>query len=81
MNIMEYKVVPFIASIDRTKNAQKQVAEQLEVIIKHYTDQNWDYVRVESISSFVKPDGGCFGIGGNPGFTTSRQMVVFRKLS
>lgn len=76
---MEYKVIPFLASTDRKKNTQNQVADQLESIIKHHSDQGWKYIRVESITTFVQPDSGCFGFGGKPGYTTSKQMVVFSK--
>lgn len=76
---MEYKVIPFVASIDSKKGNSTHVAEQLEEIIKHYSNQGWKYVRLESVSTFVQPDTGCFGFGAKPGFTTSRQMVVFSK--
>lgn len=76
---MEYKVIPFIASIDYNKGTSNHVAEQLEGIIKHYTDQGWDYVRLESVSTYVQPDAGCFGFGGKPGYSTSNQMIVFSK--
>jgi hypothetical protein len=76
---MEYKVIPFVASIDRTRNAQKQVSDQLEEIIQNQATLGWNYVRLESVTSFVKPDTGCFGFGGSPGFTTHRQMIVFNK--
>lgn len=77
---MEYEVVPFVASIDRNKNPSNQVAEQLEDLIKIYTSRGWKYIRLESVTSQVKPDGGCFGFGQSPGYTTTRQMVVFEKL-
>ncbi len=76
---MEYKVIPFVASIDRNKNPSKQVAEQLEGLIEHYSNQGWKYIRLESVTSQVKPDGGCFGFGQSPGYTTTRQIVVFEK--
>ncbi len=76
---MEYKVIPFVASIDSKKGNSNHVADQLEEIIKHHSNQGWKYVRLESVSTFVQPDNGCFGFGGKPGYTTSRQMVVFNK--
>ena len=76
---MEYKVIPFIASIDRKKNPSIQVAEQLEDMIKTFTNKGWEYIRLESVTSQVKADGGCFGFGQTPGYITTRQMVVFRK--
>jgi hypothetical protein len=76
---MEYKVVPFVASIDANKGTSKHVAEQLESLITNFTNQGWKYVRLESVTTYVQPESGCFGIGGKPGFTTARQMIVFGK--
>ncbi len=76
---MEYKVIPFVASIDHKNGSSKQVAEQLQQLITTQTSQGWTYVRLESVSTNVSPDNGCFGIGGKPGYTTTRQMAVFSK--
>ena len=77
---MEYKVIPFVASIDSKKGTSSHVAQQLEDLIKIYNNQAWKYVRLESVTTFVQPDNGCFGIiGTKPGYTTTRQMVVFSK--
>lgn len=75
---MEYKVIPFVASIDSKKGNSTHVANQLEEIIKNYSNQGWNYVRLESVSTFVEPESGCFG-NGKPGYTTSSQMIVFSK--
>jgi hypothetical protein len=75
---MEYKVIPFVASIDSKKGNSTHVANQLEEIIKNYSNQGWNYIRLESVSTFVEPETGCFG-GGKPGYTTSSQMIVFSK--
>jgi hypothetical protein len=76
---MEYKVVPFVASIDSKKGTSEHVAEQLESMIKYYAEKDWKYVRLESVITFVNQETGCFGIGAKPAYTTSRQMVVFEK--
>lgn len=76
---MEYKVIPFIASIDATKGNSNHVAQQLETLIKNYTNQGWNYVRLESVSTFVQPETGCFSFGAKPGYTTAHQMIVFEK--
>ena len=76
---MEYKVIPFVASIDRNKNPSIQVAEQLEDLIKIYTLKGWKYIRLESVTSLVKAESGCFGLSQNPAYTTTRQIVVFSK--
>ena len=76
---MEYKVVPFAASIDLKKNSSAQIAEQLESAIKHYTAKDWQYVRVENITTFVHAEVGCFGFGARPAQTLFTHLVVFQK--
>lgn len=76
---MEYKVIPFIPSINRNKENSKQVAQQLEEIIENYKNQGWKYVRLESVQTYILPDPGCFGLGAKSGFTAYRQMIVFNK--
>ena len=76
---MEYKVVPFIATLDQKKETSSTVALQLENLIKQHNDKGWTYIRLESVSTYVQPDPGCFGIGAKPGHMTTYQMVVFSK--
>lgn len=76
---MEYKVVPFVATLDQKKETTAVVANQLEKLIERYTNDGWDYIRLESVSTYVQPDPGCFGIGAKPGHMSSYQMVVFSK--
>jgi hypothetical protein len=76
---MEYKVIPFVASIDSKQGTSHHVAQQLEELIMDYNSKGWKYIRLESVSTFIQPDSGCFGLGGKPGYTTTRQMVVFEK--
>ncbi|WP_421810708.1 hypothetical protein [Flagellimonas sp.] len=75
---MEYKVIPFVASLDPKKGTSNNVAEQLEEIINKAEEQGWKYVRLESVTTYVQPDSGCFGIGGQQGYTTTKQMIVFQ---
>jgi hypothetical protein len=76
---MEYKVVPFVATINPVSGTSAHVAEQLENMIMHYTNQGWKYIRLEGVSTFVHAETGCFGIGAKPGYNTAHQMVVFQK--
>lgn len=78
---MKYKVVPFVGSLGQNQKASSQnVAEQLEEIITKHSATGWLYVRLESVTTWVAPDNGCFGIiGVKPGYTTSRQVIVFKK--
>ena len=78
---MEYKVVPFTATLNQQKETTKAVADQLENLIKNFTNQGWEYVRLESVSTYVQPETGCFGIGAKPGYMASYQMVVFSRLN
>lgn len=68
-----------MALLDSKIGNSNHVAEQLESTIKTYTAQGWHYMGLESVTTFVQPDAGCFGLGAKPGYTTSNQMVVFKK--
>jgi len=72
-------VVPFVALINYKVGTSDQVASQLQNLINDHANNGWKYVRLEGVTTFVGPDNGCFGFGGKPGFTTTRQMVVFGK--
>ena len=76
---MEYKVIPFSATLDQKKDTTAVIAEQLAKVIERYSNQGWTYVRLENVSTYVQPDSGCFGIGAKPGYMASYQMVVFSK--
>lgn len=78
---MEYKVIPFVPSIDARKGNPKDVAAQLENLIEVMQEKGWAYIRLESVSTFVEPESGCFGMSGKPGYTTSTQLAVFSKES
>lgn len=74
---MEYKVIAFVPSINRNKGTLDDVAEQLENLIKEYNHQGWQYVRLETVTTFVPADPGCFGLGSKPAYTLIREMAVF----
>jgi hypothetical protein len=76
---MKYKVIPFTGVLEQNKTASKHVAEQLEGIIQQQTTEGWEYVRLESVNSWVAGDKGCFGIGATPGHATNKQVLVFQK--
>ncbi|SEI82358.1 hypothetical protein SAMN04488018_10598 [Myroides marinus] len=76
---MKYKVVPFVASIDSKNGTSDHVAQQLEILINKYASEGWSYIRLESVTTYVGADDGCFGFGAKPGYTTTRQMAVFSK--
>ena len=74
----EYSVVPFVAVIGRTQGAAV-ASTQLETLIQYYARRGWEYVRLESVETFVQGDNGCFGIGATPPHTTVYSMAVFRR--
>lgn len=76
---MEYKVVPFIATLNQQKETSSAIANQLEKLIAQHTADGWAYVRLESVSTYVQPHDGCFGVGAKPGHMASYQMAVFSK--
>ena len=78
---MKYKVAPFVPSVNQKKPTSEAAAEQLQMLINKMAEEGWSYIRVESISTWVAPTGGCFGIGGSPGYATSKQMIVFQQSS
>ena len=75
---MEYKVIPFKASIGNAEGADA-AASQLQTLIAAQASGGWDYVRLEQVDTFVAGSSGCFGIGATPGVNTSIAMAVFRK--
>jgi|TARA_B100001964_G_scaffold229285_1_gene281403 hypothetical protein len=82
---MEYKVVPFIANIEKGQGAE-DAAEQLQELINNNSGKDWAYVRMETIDIIVHdpgtPASGCFGsTPAVPASTVSMKydMVVFQK--
>jgi len=41
---------------------------------KEMAQEGWVHIRLESVTTFVSPDNGCFGFGGKPGYNTTRQI-------
>lgn len=76
---MEYKVIPFVATANPNNMSSKNIAEQLDQLIKTQATGGWEYVRLESVSTYVQPVQGCFGNPVKPGYMTSFQMVVLSK--
>ncbi|MDR6159514.1 hypothetical protein QF023_003030 [Chryseobacterium sp. SLBN-27] len=76
---MEHKVIPFVATANQQNMSAKNIAEQLDNLIKVQSEQGWRYVRLESVSTYIQPVDGCFGLGQKPGYMTSYQMAVFIK--
>lgn len=75
---MEYKVVGIVPS-QTEKESINDLAQRFEDIIKKHTTDGWEYVRTESLKTWVKGNSGCFGFGATPSFYMERQMIVFKK--
>ena len=75
---MEYKVVPFVASI-ANKGTADHAATQLELMVQQHAANGWQYVRLEHVTTSIAGNDGCFGLGATPARTTSVSMVVFQK--
>jgi hypothetical protein len=76
---MDFKIVPFTAQVSRDSNAAS-VADQIQSVVDVYNSQGWEYLRMESVQTWVAGSSGCFGIGAQPGFNTIFNVLVFRKL-
>lgn len=77
---MEYKVVPFVATANQQNMSSSIIAQQLENLILAQSADGWKYLRLESVSTYIQPVEGCFGIGQQkPGYMTSYQVAVFTK--
>lgn len=78
---MKYKVIPFTATANHQNMSAEIIAKQLENLIIVQIAEGWEYVRLESISTYIQPIEGCFGIGQQkPGYMTSYQVAVFKKV-
>lgn len=73
-----YRVVPFVASIALNEGAN-QAAAQLEALITTWTDNGWEYVRLESIETYVAGNSGCLGFGATPPRLASYSIAVFKQ--
>lgn len=75
---MAYKVVPFVANL-ASKEGAKTTATQLEELINQMAKEGWEYVRLESVETYIGGETGCFGMGATPGKTTYFSMAVFKQ--
>ena len=75
---MQYKVVPFQASISSIGRVE-DVAEQLHSLISTETAGGWEYIRLETVETHVYGTSGCFGIGAQHPRMTSYTVAVFSR--
>jgi hypothetical protein len=77
-NAYRYRVVPFVASVSMNEG-RTQAADQLEALIERWSGDGWEYVRLESVETYIAGSAGCFGMGATPGQNVSYSMVVFKQ--
>jgi activator of HSP90 ATPase len=75
----EYKVVPFSVNINANEG-KDAIAAQLQKALDAISANEWEYVRMECVETYVKPTSGCFGLGGEQGYFTTRQMLILRRI-
>lgn len=75
---MKFKVVPFTAHITRADSATT-VANQIQPLIDDHIASGWEYLRMETVQTWVAGTNGCFGIGAQPGFNTVFNVLIFKK--
>ncbi len=75
---MQYKVIPFVANV---ANQQGSIvaSSQLEELVNQMASEGWEYMRLESVDTYIEGNNGCFGIGAVQGRMTSFSMLVFRQ--
>jgi len=73
-----YKVVPFSAQISR-QDTTATVAAQMQTIIDSHTAEGWEYKHTDTVQTSVAGTNGCFGLGAEPAFNTTYNVLVFSK--
>lgn len=74
----DYKIVPFMAQISRGTSIS-EVANQMQSLIDKNGNEGWEYMHMDSVQTSVAGSEGCFGIGAQPGFITTYNVMVFKK--
>ena len=75
---MQFKVVPFTATITK-EDSSVTIAAQMQRIIDSTGSQGWEYMRMDSVQTSESATQGCFGLGSQPGFTTNFIVLVFKR--
>jgi hypothetical protein len=74
---MEYKVISIIPV---KKGTVLDLAKEFEMLINKYSSEGWEYIRIETLKSWVPAiPGGCFGSQGTPGYYTEDYFIVIKK--
>ena len=78
MSEYDYSVVPFTANIQQQQGS-REAASQLQAAINSQAQQGWDFVRLESVETYVQGDSGCLGIGATPAAMQHYKIIVLRR--
>ena len=76
---MKYLVLPFNASLKR-KDSAGEAAKQVQKLIDEQTEQGYEFVRLEEITTHVDGTMGCLGIGAKPSSLVIVDVAIFKKL-
>ena len=74
----EFMVLPFVANINMEQGAN-EAATQLQAVINQQNAYGWEYVRLETVETFVRGDSGCLGIGSTEPRWEHFKMIVLRR--
>jgi hypothetical protein len=75
---MSYKVIPFTPVVNQGQT-NADIAAQIETIISTQMVHGYTFVSMQTITSDVAPTKGCFGLGGEPAYSFSLQVIIFKK--
>ena len=76
----DHLVVPFKPQVGKKIGfGTTVVANQVQEVITDYAFQGWEFVSIESITTTVQGNQGCFGFGATPNTTTFVQVIIFQK--
>jgi hypothetical protein len=74
----EFKVLSFIANIGEDQGS-KEVALQLQSAINWEAAQQWEYVRLETVETYIRGSSGCLGFGGTEPRMDHFKMIVLKR--
>jgi hypothetical protein len=75
---MEYRAIPFNASI-ATGGSSADAARQVQEVINKQAAEGWEFVNSDNIATTVQGTSGCFGLGAQPPAQTSVLVLFFKR--
>ena len=74
----EFRVLPFVANITQQQGSA-EAASQLQQVISQYSGQGWEFVRLETVETFINGDSGCLGFGSTDSRWERYKVIVIRR--